>query len=153
MNSAAWTSFCDCTEKSYNNLIQCFDCSARNSQISYSVFSFISVSVSIQTEIVDLSINSSSCTQVAVSVSVSKFSVYNCEQGTETLYQAYFTQYSASVQDKYCQISVSSLLTSQSYHAFVTFSLLQYKLVNDLAHTLSFQALDTYNKISELLSS
>jgi len=53
MNSAAWTSFCDCMRKSHDNLIQCSDCHAWNSQISHSVSS----SISVQRDIVDLSID------------------------------------------------------------------------------------------------
>ena len=90
MNSAAWTSFCDHTEKSHDNLIQCSDCHAQNSQISHSVFS----SIFIQRDIVDLSIDSFSSSsfsfsfymQAAVQIStVPKFANYNCECGAETL--------------------------------------------------------------------
>ena len=82
MASATWTSFCACTGKSHENLIQCPDCHARNPQIS------VSSSTSVQGDTVDLTIDSPPPrTQAAVSVSAApKFTNYNYKNGTETLY-------------------------------------------------------------------
>ena len=153
MDSAVWTSFCGCTGKSHDNLIQCPDCHARNPQISYSVSSSTSAPASVRREVIDLRSDSPPRTKAAVSVAASRFPIYNREHGAETHRQAHFAQRSASVRSARRQTSASSLSTSGSYRAIVTFSLLQYELVDGLPRTINYQGLGTYDQILELLSS
>lgn len=149
MNLVTWTSFCGRTGKSHDNLIQCPDCHVRNPQIPHS----ISSSTSVRRDVVDLSIDSSppssppppppARTQAAVLVSAApKFVNYNRERGAETLRQAHFSQRAPSVRAGRRQTSVT--LNPTSFRTIVTFSLLQYELVDGLSQTVGYQVLGVY---------
>ena len=149
MNSAVWTSYSDVTEKFHENLIQCSDYYARNSQNFHSVFSFISV----WRKVVDFNIDSLSyCMQATVFVSAAlKFASYNCDHDAKTLWQVHFSQCSFFIQNAWCQTSTSFSPALISYHAVVIISLLMYELVQDLIQTVDYQMLDMYDQISEFL--
>jgi hypothetical protein len=152
MDSAVWTPYCGITGESHENLIQCPDCHAKNPQ----VFSSISSSAAVQraavsstsvrrAEVFDLTDSPPSRPQAAVSVSAaSKFTNYNREHGAETLRQAHFSQRGSSVRGGRRQNSASySSLNLTSYRTIVTFSLLQYEIVDDLVQTVNYQVLGT----------
>ena len=153
----SWTFFCEVTEDSHENLIQCSHCHARNSQISFTVSSNISVR---RTEIVDLrdfffSLQSKSSIFTTSQIA-SRFAFYNHAESAETLHQSQFLWSSIFTWTERCQNSAFHSVSPLFYQTIVTFYLLQYVISVEqnsegLAQVISCQQIGMFLQNLDLL--